>query len=256
MAGQPLAKPTELARRISRGVKQRVRPEDYNDECADHRYDAPTPSARKSVLSPKAKPNLHVESFTVNLHGSEVTIQHDVQFQQVIRWKKPIQATLPTPCGDSSLVECTLAPGECNLYFFPLISEPCDGSGLRPMGVGDGKDAQLLITQLVLALALETNGAFLDRMDDSGATPAHGLLLANTDASVALSMRIFRTLPQIMPVYHGPSYGSASKLGCGGTVGPFDGEHALHVLLVNRRESAAIEMITLAHAHLDREGLG
>jgi hypothetical protein len=87
----------------------------------------------------------------------------------------------------------------------------------------------------------------------------HCLVLANTDASVALAMRLFRIRPKLLLTVHKTLDKTVDKTP--GSTGArneyahlFDGEGSLHILAANSRVDELCEALQLARDHFsDRQ---
>ena len=131
-----------------------------------------------------------------------------------------------------------LRPGTCNIYKFPAVKfrhfmkdEPAEN--LR------GERLELLLR--VVHAILQQERELFELPDASGATTILGLLVANTEPAVGLCMGLYKADPTLLLQCHAP--------------GPFFGENAYHVLVVNSREDELCALIELAEAHLDRPQL-
>ena len=142
-----------------------------------------------------------------------------------------------------------LKPGSANAYKYPdALLPPYPWAEPLP------ENEERILHELILALARgegapvnaagepeASSESFLEVLDGAGANVTLGLLVANTDAAVALVVAICKARPAALTISHGP--------------GPFTGENALHVLMVNRREAAALELVELALEMLSRKQL-
>ena len=167
------------------------------------------------------------------LNKSPVRITLDVSGQHTLRWAAIEMRLLDGALQPVHSTDCniSLPAGECNLYTFPSVK--IDGADAI-LG-GDDLDA---LTEMILALA--TDPATADLMltpDCVGAYPIHALLVANTEASLGLAMRLFRSEPGLMLQPHAQR-------------GPFVGENCLHIVAANSKEDELLEMLDLAIARL------
>ena len=90
-------------------------------------------------------------------------------------------------------------------------------------------EEQEAFEQLMLCVLDDSDAASLmNRADAVGAYPVHGLLVANTKASLRLSIRMLHAAPQLMVQVHAAS-------------GPFNGEGLIHVLSANRQEDLLVQ---------------
>lgn len=166
--------------------------------------------------------------------------------QHTVTWDEPIELPVRVN-GKAALLE----PGFCNLYRYPKVYF---GSLRKGVGKVPPIEALYVLEKMLLALLLDMHGAdaldskgdpldYAHRLDAVGARPQHGLLVANTSASVNLVLLAFRERPALIPLRHGP--------------GPFAGENALHILAVNSRDDQGwlCELIDIATSSLDREDL-
>lgn len=167
-----------------------------------------------------------------------VTVSGRKDAQHTVTWRQRVDMPLQVdgkPAG--------LPPGHVNLYKYPKVyfEHLRKGKGVVPE-----PGALYVLEKLLLALLLDTDlcsdgSCFAHRLDGSGARPQHGLLVANTPASISLVLDAFHSRPSLIPLRH---------------VGqPFLGENALHVLAVNKREPELCEIIELAARSLDAEQL-
>ena len=167
------------------------------------------------------------------LNKSPVRITLDVSGQHTLRWAAIEMQLLDGALQPVHSTDCniSLPAGECNLYTFPSVK--IDGAD----AILDGDDLDAL-TEMILALA--TDPATADLMltpDCVGAYPIHALLVANTEASLGLAMRLFRSEPGLMLQPHAQR-------------GPFVGENCLHIVAANSKEDELLEMLDLAIARL------
>jgi hypothetical protein len=124
-----------------------------------------------------------------------------------------------------------LPAASCSLYVFPQIKAE-NGDPTIPSAAG----VQLL-QDMILWLAAEASA--LDAFDAVGAHPTHALMVANTEDSLSLAMAIYERVPEMLTRVHA----AAPR--------PFEGESALHIAAVNRREPQLIRMVELAATHAD-----
>lgn len=155
----------------------------------------------------------------------EVIIHHDSVGQHTLIFPSAVRAR-----------GLELVPGSCNLYTYPKYLP----HGLHPELDAVALEGGLLqlLGDLIIGLS-SAHDRFMDTADASGALPFLALLVANTDAVLELSMRIFEERPELLPRPH--IRGS-----------PFEGEQSLHILAVNRREEELIRLLELASERLDR----
>ena len=212
-----------------------------------------------------------------------VVLRHSYEQQHTLSWRSAIRQ------GGA-----TLEPGSCNLYSFPVYmpsggSGMAAGSGEGGGGGGSahaaaagvvlrGAQLDLLSRVIILAAAAEPTaqgakeeeeeeregsggggggegggcgggegggggggeGVLCSMTDCTGARVFHALVIANTSASIALALAIFHQRPARLPTPHSD--------------GPFKGEHAMHILAVNRRERELCTLIRLARDRLDADG--
>ncbi|KAL1518863.1 hypothetical protein AB1Y20_003140 [Prymnesium parvum] len=128
-----------------------------------------------------------------------------------------------------------LEPGSANLYKYPAVRFDVEAFE-DILGVEEGLP---ILQDLVLSLLV--NHEFFDIRDSASAYPIHALLVANNDSSLQLCFRIFEACPRLMACVHGP--------------GPFKGESALHILIVNGRFKEACALLELAAKHLSNAEL-
>ena len=125
---------------------------------------------------------------------SPTRIMLDVSGQHTLRWAAVEMRLLDGALQPVHSKDCnmSLPAGECNLYTFPLVR--MDGAD----ALLDGDELHAL-TELILALATDPATAEMMLTPDCvGAYPIHALLVANTEASLALAMRLFRAEPSLM----------------------------------------------------------
>ena len=183
-----------------------------------------------------ASPAEHDGVFHLHLPGPdgliECQVRHELTYpvgQHMLCWPSV------DFCWSSRTETARLEAGSCNLYQYPaVVPEGLTDDDAVPLR---GKQLRLL-DRLIIALNTPHSG-FMELTDSAGAPPYVGLLVANTDAAVSLCVRIFEARPELMPVPH--AVGSI-----------FEGENALHVLAVNRREKQMIYLLELASESLDR----
>ena len=155
-----------------------------------------------------------------------VRVTLDTSGQHTLKW-----AGIEMRLADSTHVK--LPPGECNLYLFPAAVL----EGRPATLVGKNLEA---MSELLLALATDPSTADMMLTPDAvGAYPIHALLVANTEQSCKLSMRLFHAEPGLMIQPH--------------ATGPFIGENCLHVVAANSHESELVEMLELAISRLPRD---
>ena len=127
-----------------------------------------------------------------------VRIMLDVSGQHTLRWAAVEMRLVDGALQPVHSKECnmSLPAGECNLYTFPLVR--MDGAD----ALLDGDELHAL-TELILALATDPATAEMMLTPDCvGAYPIHALLVANTEASLGLAMRLFRAEPSLMLQRH------------------------------------------------------
>ena len=125
---------------------------------------------------------------------SPTRIMLDVSGQHTLRWAAVEMRLLDGALQPVHSKDCnmSLPAGECNLYTFPLVR--MDGAD----ALLDGDELHAL-TELILALATDPATAEMMLTPDCvGAYPIHALLVANTEASLGLAMRLFRAEPSLM----------------------------------------------------------
>ena len=160
-----------------------------------------------------------------------VTLENEAT-QHTLKWDGPIGR---------------LPPGQINLLEWPLaVLQPPAGVSGEPV---ERKltDAELeTLEHVVLGLCAEHPVEFAKQNDFLGACPLHVLLLANTDQSIELAMRLICNHPELLlEQYDKTRWGEAK----------FVGENSLHVLIVSGREEQVVECVTLAAAKLNDEEL-
>ena len=165
----------------------------------------------------------------------QVTVSAKGEGQHTVTWAETI--TLPYRVDD---VPALLKPGHCNLYRYPKVYFDHIRKG---KSVVPAPEALLVLEKVLLALLLDTvgnsDGMFSERFDSAGARPQHGLILANTPASLDLLLQAVRKRPQLIALAH---------------VGqPFEGENSLHVLAVNQQQEVLCEVVELAAANLNAQ---
>ncbi len=167
-----------------------------------------------------------------------MTISGRTDAQHTVTWAERIELPLRID-GKPAMLE----PGHCNVYRYPRVffDHLRKDKAVVPSG-----SSLFVLEKLLLALLLDESECpdgrcFSQRIDGAGARPQHGLLVSNTPASLALVLDAFRARPQLIPLRH---------------VGqPFEGENALHILAVNKKEEELCEVIELAASALDSEML-
>ena len=181
-------------------------------------------------------------------HGHFVRVYLDTRVQHTIRWDKAIDV----PVGRDGKGGAKLRPGSCNLYQFPVVQH-VRVEELRKsnhyVSVGQLEDASTLdppkplkddelevLKRLVSMMIHGENCDMTSARDLFGATPLHGLLVANTTESLDAAMAMFRARPELMCQTHisGPPMAA------------FEDENCLIVAIVNRHEEHVLEMIDLA----------
>jgi hypothetical protein len=157
-------------------------------------------------------------------------ISVDSSAQHTIKWTEPI--SLPVSVDGKP---ATLLPGSCNMYKYPktFFDHLRKGKGVAPP-----TEQLYVLEELMSALLLdkdEVHGLAF-RRDWAGATPMHGLLVANTTASLGLALSVYRQTPALLTQNH------TGKI--------FGGENGLHILCVNSREAELCECVEIAAANL------
>ena len=154
--------------------------------------------------------------------GTEYVITHDSFGQHTLSWDTDIT----DPSGT------VLAPGHVNLFSFPLLTFNRDGRPIEAVG------EELAALEWIVNSSVEEPKRTAYRRDSSGGIITHALLIANTPQSLELCIQIFRRWPRLLPHAHGP--------------GLFQGEHALHILAVNRRDDELCIVLEIAAKRLAR----
>lgn len=158
-----------------------------------------------------------------------VAFLHEYSVQHTLSWDAAI-----------TLGGVTLSPGSCNLYGFPAVSAP----GEEPQML-TGRRLELLCRAILAAAtssdAPEGGGGMCHKADASGAYVLHVLLIANTPAALALAMALAHARPRLLLQSHAEGF--------------FTGEHGLHILAVNRRESELCVLLQLAGDRLNPQEL-
>jgi len=121
---------------------------------------------------------------------SPVNVTLDTSGQCTLKWglieMRMSEGTLPIK----------LPAGECNLYTFPaavLDGSPTTLSGPHLDALGE----------LLVALAIDPSTADMMLTPDAvGAYPIHALLVANTEQSLKLAMRLFQSEPGAFSFFH------------------------------------------------------
>ena len=170
----------------------------------------------------------------------EVAISGRTDAQHMVTWAEPIG--LPVPLQVNG-VPATLQPGYCNLYRYPRVyfDHLRKDKAVVPSGSSLFVLEKLLLALLLDESTLPDGRCYSHRLDASGARPHHGLLVSNTPASLALVLEAFEARPGLIALRHiGP---------------PFEGENALHILAVNKREDELCRVIQLAASTLETEAL-
>jgi len=134
------------------------------------------------------------------------TVIYDWADQHTITWTETIYG----PKGGE------LPPGKCNMYLFPIVNFAASAGGVTKT-VG-GKRLEILC--LIIEKVAEASG-FKSR-DSASAPPICSLIIANNQPSLDLAMLLLEANPRMLTHQHGE--------------GPFTGEHAMHILVVNRKE--------------------
>ena len=127
-----------------------------------------------------------------------------------------------------------IAGGECNMYLFPGAT--IDGQPVKLMG-----EQLQALTEVLVALATDSTNDMMLTPDVVGAYPIHALLVANTEQSLLLAMRLFKAEPGLMLQTHAP--------------GPFYGENCMHCIAVNSHEDELCEMLALASKKLPKDSV-
>ena len=123
-----------------------------------------------------------------------------------------------------------LPKGACTLYLYPRVTTTLEPRGFLPEAAGERALRMMLVSVATHTDAFEVP-------DPVGAYAIHALVVCNTEASLAVSLDMYRLRPHWLTQVHAPS-------------GPFSGESALHICCVNTREALLIELVQLAVAAL------
>ena len=166
-----------------------------------------------------------------NGSSATVAITHHYSTQHTLEWED-----VRFGSGKGGLP--ALPAGRCNLVKYPNVVKAGEGElDAAPLKGKQFKQLELLIFTLAL-----DEPRFMSETDGSGAVATLLLLLANNDAAVGLTVRIFQARPELLPLVH-----------IEGSI--FHGEHALHVLAVNMREMELCRLLELAARRLSRKQL-
>lgn len=189
-----------------------------------------------------------VYTFDCDVEGStmRVVVTLSSKDSHTIQWKEDFRTTLHQidfdqrskddgrPACDPTERE-TLPAGSCNLYRYPNITFDNPEASSKKQKAGGRSAEQLLEVQRALlaklVLVLFKQAGFADKTDATGATPLLALQVGNQPAAVSLCRSIFRQDPETILAKHSD--------------GPFQGENAMHVFIVNEHEEAVLEMIQL-----------
>lgn len=166
----------------------------------------------------------------VSLDGfvpSCVAVQFDIDGPLTLSWDADI--LLKSRVGKVDEGETDLPKGACVFYLFPTVFTELEPRGVQPTQAGVGA-----LRAMISCLALQTSA--FDVSDPVGAFPLHALMVCNTDASIATAMAMYKHRPRWLMQVHAK--------------GPYAGESALHIALVNQREEHFISMVRLAMREL------
>jgi hypothetical protein len=197
-------------------------------------------SPKNKAESPKLKKSYTLASWrkqrtsVVSCDTQEYTIPlPDATPSEIIVRFNQGSHTLTWDCELRRHGQVLLPAASCSLYVFPQIKAE-NGDPTIPSAAG----VQLL-QDMILWLAAEASA--LDAFDAVGAHPTHALMVANTEDSLSLAMAIYERVPEMLTRVHA----AAPR--------PFEGESALHIAAVNRREPQLIRMVELAAGNLSTE---
>lgn len=195
-----------------------------------------TPKRKIKVGASAQVPNVvaHIECGSRTVRA-DVSIFLSVAGQHLVAWAKPIE--LPVTVNGKQAV---LQPGQCNLYKYPKVGF----EHLRKnKDVVPSTESQYVLEEMLKAMILTDDEAncIAHRADGAGASPLHGLLVANTTASLHLVIDCYRAKPALIDQVH------SGKI--------FGGENGMHILCVNSRESELCEVIEIAAESLKPEQL-
>ena len=170
-----------------------------------------------------------------NGSSATVAVTHHYSTQHTLEWED-----VRFGSGKGGLP--ALPAGRCNLVKYPNVVKAGEGElDAAPLKGKQFKQLELLIFTLAL-----DEPRFMSETDGSGAVATLLLLLANNDAAVGLTVRIFQARPELLPLVH---------IDCPHLLRDFHGEHALHVLAVNMREMELCRLLELAARRLSRKQL-
>jgi hypothetical protein len=140
--------------------------------------------------------------------------------------------------GASVMVSCKLA-GQFSVQWSEAEGHfPAGQSNLYTLCDEQGKPE---IDWIIRGLAKQHPHVVEKAEDAVGAKLVHGLLLANSERSVNLAVKLFKINPQLLLGTHGQH--SRDKP-------VFSGEGSMHIVAVNKRLTAAKAMVRMAVRHL------
>jgi hypothetical protein len=125
--------------------------------------------------------------------------------------------------------------GTANLYNFPAVKFAAEAFE-DDVAAGEG-----LVVLQELLFQIFNHSDFFSCRDAAGAIPTHALIVANDDLSINMAFELFDRHPPLMTEIH--------------SAGPFVGENAFHILIVNSRHEDARRLLQMASAKLGDDDL-
>ncbi len=170
-------------------------------------------------------------TFLVQIDSSDVDITLRSKAQHELILNKSLRV------GPVELPALTL-----NLYGFPKATKQ-DSKEVVRLSEAEQESMKLLLLEMLNA---QKNGVpFFERRDDSGASPLHALLVANTTEALQLCLQLLEAKPKLLEQVHTSKWDDTDEQA------PFDGESLLHILAANRREEELLRVIELSAQKLD-----
>ena len=189
---------------------------------------------RRVMMMGIVNDNPFIKPYTLDapaLEPSKLKVFLDVIGQTTISWGSPIALN---GVGGSEL-----PAGACNLYLFPTVTLT-SGTTMRP----EGRQLDTL-KALLVCIATDPSCDFVETPDVVGAFPIHALLVANTDASIALVELMIRIAPTRLITQTHTDHRAGFPL--------FTGESNLHVCAVNCREELLCTLIDIMMESVERK---
>ena len=135
--------------------------------------------------------------------------------RQRVIWDEPISLTL------ESGKMATLKPGWCDLHRYPVVVFAASPHQEVRLEFEQKTLLQMFVASLLLGAA-ESDGNIFRSYDSAGATLLHAILIANTNTTIRLAVKVMEKAPWTISIPH--------------SEGPYEGVNALHLAIAHERE--------------------